>query len=52
MNKVKNIKINKMYDSTIATLSQKTCGVYCVSSGFLKEGRIKISEKNIEMKKK
>jgi Cft2 family RNA processing exonuclease len=36
----KNLKINKMYDSTIATLSQRTCGVYLVSSGFLKEGRI------------
>lgn len=36
----KNIKINKMYDSTIATLSQRICGVYLVSSGFLKEGHI------------
>jgi Cft2 family RNA processing exonuclease len=35
-----NLKINKMYDSTIATLSQRTAGVYLVSSGFLKEGRI------------
>lgn len=38
--KWKNLKINKMYDSTIATLSQRMTGVYLVSSGFLREGRI------------
>lgn len=36
----RNLKINRTYDSTKATLSQRTCGIYIVSSGFLKEGRI------------
>lgn len=36
----KNLKINRGYDSTIATLSQRTKGIYITSSGFLQNGRI------------
>lgn len=36
----KNLKINRGYDSTIATLSQRTRGIYITSSGFLQNGRI------------
>lgn len=36
----KNLKINRAYDSTIATLSKRTVGIYITSSGFLQNGRI------------
>lgn len=36
----RNLKINRAYDSTIATLSQRTKGIYITSSGFLINGRI------------
>lgn len=36
----KNLKINRSYDSTIATLSQRNKGIYITSSGFLQNGRI------------
>ena len=35
-----NFKTNKSYDGTIATLSQRTVGVYISTSGFLTNGRI------------
>lgn len=37
---MKNIKINKNYDSTIACLSKRTKGIYLASSGFCTAGRI------------
>lgn len=36
----RNLKVNRAYDSTIATLSQRTSGIYITSSGFLQNGRI------------
>lgn len=36
----RNFKKNKSYDSTIATLSQRTTGIYIATSGFLQNGRI------------
>lgn len=36
----KNVKKNRGYDSTIATLSKRVCGIYITSSGFLTNGRI------------
>lgn len=38
--RMKNIKINKSYDGTIACLSQRTTGIYLASSGFCQAGRI------------
>lgn len=37
---MKNIKINKTYDGTIAVLSQRMKGIYLTGSGFLTAGRI------------
>ena len=37
---MKNIKFNKTYDGTIASLSKRTCGIYLAGSGFLTNGRI------------
>lgn len=37
---MKNIKINKNYDGTIACLSKRTSGIYLASSGFCTAGRI------------
>lgn len=37
---MKNIKFNKHYDSTIATLSKRQRGIYITASGFCTGGRI------------
>jgi len=37
---MKNIKLNKGYDGTIACLSKRTSGIYLASSGFCQAGRI------------
>lgn len=37
---MKNIKVNKGYDGTIACLSKRTSGIYLASSGFCQAGRI------------
>lgn len=37
---MRNLKFNKSYDGTIATLSKRTCGIYLAGSGFLENGRI------------
>lgn len=37
---MRNIKFNKTYDGTLATLSKRTSGIYLAGSGFLTNGRI------------
>lgn len=37
---MENMKFNKDYNGTLATLSKRTCGIYITGSGFLTNGRI------------
>lgn len=36
----KNIKFNKTYESTVATLAERTPGIYLASSGFCENGKV------------